>query len=86
MGITKKTDDWYTKIEKYVTQKIGTFVAFLFLIFALGALITIQIVTRWPQHSYLVVILPLIAGVISYYNRAVATFFFIIFMFLIFLF
>lgn len=84
MEITKTADNWFTKIEKYVTQKIGTFVAFLFLIFAMGAIITIQVMTRWPQHSYLVVVLPLIAGVISYYNRAIASFFFILFMLLLF--
>ncbi len=85
MGITEKTDNWFTKIEKYVTQKIGTFVAFLFLIFTAGAIIAIQVMNRWPEQTYLVVILPLLAGIISYYNRAVATFFFVVFMLLIFL-
>jgi len=85
MEINKKTDSWFKKIQTYVTQKIGTFVAFLFLIFALGAVITIQIMTRWPQYSHLVVILPLLAGIISYYNRAVATFFFFLFIFFLFL-
>lgn len=86
MDVEEKTDNLFTKVEKYVTQKIGTFVAFLFLIFTLGAFVAIQIVSRWPEQSYLVVILPLIAGLISYYNRAIASFFFTIFIILLFIF
>ena len=86
MGIEEKTDSLFTKVEKYVTQKIGTFVAFLFLIFTLGAIAAIQVSMRWPEQAYLVVILPLLAGLVSYYNRVVASFFFTIFIILLLLF
>lgn len=86
MGIEEKTDGLFTKVEKYVTQKIGTFVAFLFLIFTLGAVISIQVSARWPEQTHLVVILPLLAGLVSYYNRAIASFFFSVFIILLLIF
>lgn len=74
MGETsKKFDDWYKKIQDYLTKKIGTFVAFLFVLFSMGALIAIIIMSKYPQHAFLVALIPAIAGIIAYYNRAFAT-------------
>ncbi len=74
MGETsKKFDEWYKKIQDYLTKKIGTFVAFLFVLYALGALTAITIMTKFPQHAFLVALIPAIAGIIAYYNRAFAT-------------
>ena len=83
--INKKIDSWYKKIQDYLTKKIGTFVAFMFFLYAIGALTTILVMTKYPQHIYLIVIIPAIAGVISYYNRAFATATFFLIMLLIFL-
>ena len=81
MGDTsKKVDNWFEKIEKYVTGKIGSFVAFIFLLYALGALTAILIISKYPQQVGLVVLIPAVAGAIAYYNRMFAT---IIFFFLI---
>ncbi len=81
-----KVDSWFVKIQKYVTEKIGSFVAFLFVLYALGAMTAIMVSSIHPDLAYLVVIAPAIAGIIAYYNRAFATFCFgiiILFVFLI---
>ncbi len=79
-GTNAKFDDWFTKIEKYVTAKIGSFVAFLFVLYALGALTTIMVMQHYPNQAFLVVLIPAVAGAISYYNRAFATVAFFILM------
>jgi hypothetical protein len=74
MGETsKRVDGWFESIQKYVTGKIGSFVAFLFLLYSAGALTALFVMTRYPNHAYLVVIIPALAGAIAYYNRAFAT-------------
>jgi hypothetical protein len=87
MGETnEKVDSWYKKIQEYLTKKMGSFVAFLFVLYASGALTAIIVMTRYPQLVYLVVIIPAISGIIAYYNRAFATFVFFLLMILIFIF
>jgi hypothetical protein len=86
MGETsKKVDSWFEKIEKYVTAKIGAFVAFLFLLYAAGALTAIVIMTKYPQQVFLVALIPAAAGVLAYYNRAFATIAFFVLMLTIFI-
>lgn len=80
MEVSKKADDWFGKIQKYVSEKIGAFVAFLFLLFAAGALVAIHVMNTYPEYSMLVVLGPATAGLIAYYNRAFAAFAFIILM------
>jgi hypothetical protein len=76
----EKVDGLFEKVQKYVTGKIGAFVAFLFLLYAAGALTTIVVMTRYPNQAFLVVLIPAIAGAISYYNRTFATIAFFILM------
>lgn len=83
---TEKIDNIYQKIQNYLTKKIGSFVAFLFVLYASGALTAIFVMNRFPQHAYLVVLIPAIAGIIAYYNRAFATFAFFILIILTFFF
>jgi hypothetical protein len=86
MGETsKKVDSWFEKIQNYVTAKIGAFVAFLFLLYAAGALTAIIIMTKYPQQAFLVALIPAAAGVLAYYNRAFATVAFVILMAAVFL-
>jgi hypothetical protein len=80
-----KLDKWYTKIQEYLTKKIGTFVAFLFFLYAIGALTSIIIMTKYPQQAYLVVLIPAIAGIIAYYNRTFATIMFFLLIITIFI-
>ncbi|MFA5763731.1 MAG: hypothetical protein WC915_02875 [archaeon] len=79
-GINAKFDEWFTKIEKYVTARIGSFAAFSFLLYAAGALTTITIMTHCPNQAFLIVLIPAVTGAISYYNRAFATIAFFILM------
>jgi hypothetical protein len=81
-----KVDSWIEKVLKYVNEKISFFVAFLFFIYTSGAFTALIVIQRWPEQAYLVVVLPLVAGVLAYYNRALAAALFgifIIFFFII---
>ncbi|HNV01036.1 MAG TPA: hypothetical protein PKK60_01255 [archaeon] len=75
--LDKKIDEIYSKIQKKVTGSISEFVAFFFFVIALGSLITIYIITQFPQHSFWVVLTPALAGLIAYYNRTFATIIFL---------
>lgn len=77
--VNDKVDNWFTSIQKYISEKISFFVAFLFLVYTSGAFTAIIVSQRWPEQTYLVVILPLIAGALAYYNRAIATLLFAVF-------
>jgi len=72
-GMEKTLDDWYGKIQKQLTGKISNFVAFLFFLFALGALIMLMVMQKYPQQAFLVILGPAVAGIIAYYNRIFAT-------------
>ena len=81
---SKTIENWYVKIEKYITSRIGVFVAFMFLLFALGAYTAMIVTMKWPNQAWLVVAIPAIAGIIAYYNRTFATIAFVILILLIF--
>jgi hypothetical protein len=88
MSATKnegKVDNWFEIIEKYITKKIGYFVAFLFLLIAFGAFVGIIVTQRWPQYSLFTVIVPGIAGMLAYYNRSIAIALFALLMLFVFL-
>jgi hypothetical protein len=67
-----KVDSWFIKIQDYTTKKIGSFVAFLFLLVAWGAFTAIIVMQRWPEYAFLTVAVPGAAGLLAYYNRSVA--------------
>jgi hypothetical protein len=81
----QKADPWFEKIQKYVTAKIGAFVAFIFLIFAAGAFAAIMVMQRWPGHEWLVIMIPAVAGIIAYYNRTFAIIAFVLLLALVFI-
>ncbi len=76
--ITKKVDGLFEKVQKYVTVKIGAFVAFVFLVFAAGAYAAIFVATRWPNSEWLIIAGPALAGIIAYYNRGFASVVFVV--------
>ncbi len=84
MEIQKTLDGWFTKIQKEVASKIGNFVAFFFFLIAIGAWIGISVAHNYPNESLLAVMLPAVAGLLAYYNRAFATAVFIIVILMIF--
>ena len=67
-----KIDSWFIKIQDYITKKIGSFVAFLFLLVAWGAFVAIIVMQRWPEYAILTVAVPGAAGLLAYYNRSIA--------------
>ena len=69
---TGKVDSWFMKIQDYTTKKIGSFVAFLFLLIAWGAFTAILVMQRWPEYAIFTVAVPGAAGLLAYYNRDVA--------------
>ena len=72
-----RVDNWFIKIENYVTGVIGAFVAFLFLIFAAGAGLMLFVMENWPEKAFLVILIPAASGLLAYYNRTYATIVFI---------
>ncbi|MEK6959404.1 MAG: hypothetical protein AABW59_05165 [archaeon] len=73
MGNTeKKVDVWFTKLQKYAAAKISHFVAFTFILVALGALMALIVASKWPNSAILTVIGPFAAALLAYYNRAFA--------------
>lgn len=79
-----KVDPWFEKIQNYINKRLGSFVAFLFLLVALGAFIAIIITQRWPHYSIYTVAVPGAAGLLAYYNRTFAVILFGIFLLVIF--
>ena len=78
-----RVDGWFEKIQGYITKKIGSFVAFLFLLIAMGAFMGIMVTQRWPEYSIFTVVLPGAAGIIAYYNRTAAMILFALLMLLV---
>ena len=74
----QRADPWFNKIENYVTAKIGSFVAFLFFLIAMGAGIALFVIERWPEAAPMAVIIPAIAGIVAYYNRTFALIMFVL--------
>ena len=68
----KSVDEWFKKIQGYLTAKIGNFVAFLFFLIAFGAFLMMMIMQRYPNAAIWVVIAPAAAGLLAYYNRGFA--------------
>ena len=66
-------DRIFDRVSSYLSDRISTFVAFLFLLVALGTFYGYLIVPRFPEFSIYLLIAPLIIALISYYNRTFAT-------------
>ncbi len=78
-----KVDKWINKIQDYIATRISAFVAFMFLLVALGSSITILVITKWPEYTFLTVLGPVTAGIIAYYNRTIAVILFALLILLI---
>lgn len=61
------TDNVFKKVEDYITKSIQSFVAFLFILVSIGAVIG-YLVAQKPGSEWLVLV-PAAAGLIAYYNR-----------------
>lgn len=70
--VQKTLDGWFTKLQKEAGAKIQNFVAFFFFMIAIGSLIGILVMQRYPNQAMAAVLLPALAGAVAYYNRAFA--------------
>jgi hypothetical protein len=52
---------------------------------AIGAFIGIAVTQHYPNQAMLAIILPALAGALAYYNRAFATFVFVIMLIFVFI-
>ena len=82
--IQKTVDKWFTKIQVDIGKKIGAFVAFFLFLLAIGIFIGINAARNFPEQAMLAVIIPAMAGIIAYYNRAFAVVILIIMLIFIF--
>ena len=72
-------DSAFKRILDYVGKGIQTFVAFLFFIFAAGAIFGYLVILGKLPYGEFLIILPAALGLIAYYNRMFAVFLFVIF-------
>ncbi len=75
-----KTDKWYNKVMGYLTGQISKFVAFLYLVMAIGIVIGGLVITKTPHLFPIVVGFYAVSGLIAYYNRDIATILFVLFL------
>jgi len=66
-------DSWYEKIMNYLSERVSSFVAFLFFLFTVGAFFGLTVASKWPHLSPWIILVPAVLGLIAYYNRAFAT-------------
>lgn len=69
----KRADVLYEKLAGYVTKTVKNFVAFIFILLALGILFGAMIALKHPKFVATAVVATAMMGFIAYYNRAFAT-------------
>ncbi len=72
------TDNFFQKVEDYITGAISTFVAAVFFLISLGVVYGFLVSRANPDIQPILYAAPLLAGIIAYYNRAFAIWIFII--------
>ncbi|MFH1256935.1 MAG: hypothetical protein V1494_06625 [Candidatus Diapherotrites archaeon] len=75
-----RTDSWFDKLSDYVTGTISGFVAFLFFLFAAGAVYGALIVAKGSPFGGYLIVLPAVLGLITYYSRDIALVVFVFFL------
>ena len=78
-GITGWVENRFVGISNYLGAQISRFVAFLFLLFAVGAFFGAFVYTRFPEIGVYLIIAPAVLGLIAYYNRVAALVLFVFF-------
>ncbi len=76
---TMHTDEWYDSVATYVSEQVSTFVAFIFFLITIGAIFGAMVAARNPAMEPILIILPAVLGLVAFYNRDIATLFFIVF-------
>ena len=79
MWTTKHTDNWDDWVATVVSEQVSTFVAFIFFIITVGAVYGALVAARNPTMEPFLLIVPAVLGLIAFYNRDIATLFFLLF-------
>lgn len=74
---TGTVDTWFGKLFDNLGGAISSFIAFLFILFTLGAVYGYVVFTRLPNLAPLLIATPAIIGLIAYYNRNFALILFV---------
>lgn len=72
-------DNRLTSLTDYLGAQISRFVAFLFLLFAAGAIFGAFVYTTYPKYGLWFILAPIVLGLIAYYSRTFAIILFAIF-------
>ena len=83
---SKQADSFFTTLSGKVEGNVSAFVAFLFIIIAIGVFIGHIVTIRAPEQIYIALLVPLVLALIAYYNRAIASFLFVALLLLVMLF
>ena len=75
--IMGKVDKVFDKFSSYLNARISVFVAFLFMLIALGTFYGYFIIPRFQELSLYLLIAPVVLAIIAYYNRTFASILFI---------
>ncbi|MDO8634394.1 MAG: hypothetical protein Q7K34_03845 [archaeon] len=75
--IASQMDSVFQKIADYVAEKIASFVALLFIFIFIGVVFTVIVLKIPPSEINPILLAPLVAAIISYYNRDIATILFL---------
>lgn len=62
----QRTDDWFKKVEDWITKSIKGFVAAIFFLVGVGAIIGALAISS--NHSW-IIFLPFALGLLAYYSR-----------------
>lgn len=79
-GWAETADNWYDRIATYVSEQISTFVAFLFILFTIGAAYGVFFAAKFPHLVVPAILAPAFIGLVAYYNRVFATIMFVLFL------
>jgi len=71
-------DNFFNQLLERATKTIQVFVAFIFLLIAIGAFYGYIVVIRFPEMALLLLMLPAVIGLLAYYNKEIALVLFIL--------
>ena len=83
--ILGKVDKVFDKFSSYLSARISAFVAFLFILIAVGTFYGYFIIPRFQEFSLYLLIAPVALAMIAYYNRTFASILFVGLLFSVFI-
>lgn len=73
-------DSLFEKFANYITERISTFVAFLFFLFTAGAVYGAIVMSKSVGYGTYLLIIPAALGLIAYYHRGASLVLFVLFL------